>query len=314
MIKVDVISGFLGAGKTTLIRKLLKDYVNDEVVLIENEFGEIGIDGELIKRDGIEVYEISSGCICCIMQDDFKELLEKVINDLKPKRIVIEPTGISILSDIVEVLNDERFNEKIEINSLITVVDAINYFEQEEIFGEFFDDQISNATALIMSKTQLIEREKVEDVIKSLEHRNSKAKIISEKWDYLDTFKTGNILTGEIEDGLKDLFRPDYRPCSDNRFKTYAFISTHRFKREELNSALENLCNKSVGKVIRGKGFLKGVSGGFEFSFTNKIFEVKEVSYEVSGRICFIGTEIVEEEVGKLFKNKSDGIFKCLTS
>lgn len=109
MIKVDVVSGFLGAGKTTLVRKLLKVYEKEKVVLIENEFGEIGIDGELVERDGFEVFEISNGCICCIMQKDFVHMLSRIIEEFKPQRIIIEPTGISILSEIIEILKRPEF-------------------------------------------------------------------------------------------------------------------------------------------------------------------------------------------------------------
>jgi G3E family GTPase len=168
MIKVDVISGFLGAGKTTLVKKLLKAYKHEKVVLIENEFGEIGIDGDIVERDGFDVFEITSGCICCIMKKDFVTIFGKILQGYKPERVVIEPTGISILSEIIEVLKRPEFKDICEINSLITVIDGISYLEQRDVFVEFFEDQIINAGTLIISKSQFVDRVKIDEIIKSL--------------------------------------------------------------------------------------------------------------------------------------------------
>ena len=177
MIKVDVVSGFLGSGKTTLIKSLLKAYENEKVVLIENEFGEIGIDGDIIEREGFQVFEISSGCICCIMKKDFLMVLSRIIKEFNPDRIIIEPTGISILSEIIDMLSTKEVSENCSINSLITVIDSINYLEQCDVFGEFFEDQIINAETLILSKSQFIKQEKVEEIIIELREVNGKQKL-----------------------------------------------------------------------------------------------------------------------------------------
>ncbi|HBC94144.1 MAG TPA: hypothetical protein DCZ10_14915 [Pelotomaculum sp.] len=137
MIKVDVVSGFLGAGKTTLIKLLLKAYENERVVLVENEFGEIGIDGELVERDGFDVFEISNGCICCIMKKDFVQVLARVIEEFKLERIIIEPTGISILSEIIDILRRPEFASQCLINSLLTVVDSVNYLANMILSASF---------------------------------------------------------------------------------------------------------------------------------------------------------------------------------
>jgi len=164
MIKVDIISGFLGAGKTTLIRKLLKAHEDEKVVLIENEIGEIGIDGEIVERDGFQVLELSTGCICCSMKVDFFNTITKVIEDIKPERIIIEPTGIGLLSEIIDIVNRPDFKDRSYINSLITVVDSMNYLDQLDVFGEFFQDQIRNASILALSKTQFVEEQEIKEM------------------------------------------------------------------------------------------------------------------------------------------------------
>jgi G3E family GTPase len=312
VIKVDVISGFLGSGKTTLIRKLLKAYENENVVLIENEFGEIGIDGDIIERDGFEVFEISSGCICCIMQKDFVDLLLRVMKEFKPERIIIEPTGISILSDIIEILRKPEFAERCSINSLITVVDSMNYLEQCEVFGEFFEDQIANASTLVLSKSQFVDEEKVAEIISSLRDLNIDANIITANWDALKMDDFHSLLQGELIMDFKDILHAKYRPCRENEFDTFAIESSNKYTKEELESLLQELQNKQYGQVIRGKGFLKGYDCFLEFSYTNGQFTVNENNLKSSGKLCLIGKGLKELELKELFKVKKGGLLKWL--
>jgi G3E family GTPase len=312
VIKVDVISGFLGSGKTTLIRKLLKAYENENVVLIENEFGEIGIDGDIIERDGFEVFEISSGCICCIMQKDFVDLLLRVMKEFKPERIIIEPTGISILSDIIEILRKPEFAERCSINSLITVVDSMNYLEQCEVFGEFFEDQIANASTLVLSKSQFVDEEKIAEIISSLRDLNIDANIITANWDALKMDDFHSLLQGELIMDFKDILHAKYRPCRENEFDTFAIESSNKYTKEELESLLQELQNKQYGQVIRGKGFLKGYDCFLEFSYTNGQFTVNENNLKSSGKLCLIGKGLKELELKELFKVKKGGLLKWL--
>jgi G3E family GTPase len=312
VIKVDVISGFLGSGKTTLIRKLLKAYENENVVLIENEFGEIGIDGDLIERDGFEVFEISSGCICCIMQEDFVNLLQRIMNEFKPERIIIEPTGISILSDIIDILKKPEFAERCSISSLITVVDSMNYLEQCEVFGEFFEDQIVNASTLVLSKSQLVGEEKTVEIIKSLRDLNTEANIIEADWGALKTEDFYGLLQGDMITDFKDILHAEYRPCRENEFDTFAIESPNKYTKEELEIILHELQNVRYGQVIRGKGFLKGHDCYLEFSYTNGQYTVNENNLKSSGKLCLIGKGLKELELKELFKVKKGGLLKWL--
>lgn len=303
MIKVDVVSGFLGAGKTTLIRMLLKAYQNEKVVLIENEFGEIGIDGELIERDGFEVFEISNGCICCIMQKDFVHMLSRVIEEFTPERIIIEPTGISILSEIIEILRRPDFASKCEINSLLTVVDGINYLEQCDIFGEFFEDQITNANMLILSKSQLIDKKKLAEITESLRQFNKDADIVTKPWSSLGQGDIREFLS-ETQQNFQDLFYTEYKPCSENEFDTVAVETSMKFTVDELEQILTQLGDSLYGQVLRGKGFIKGAASDLEFSYTNGGFVVNESKYKSSGRLCLIGKGLNETEIRSLFANR----------
>ena len=180
MTKVDLISGFLGAGKTTLIQKLLPEvYKNQKVVLIENEFGEIGIDGSFLKETGIIVNEINSGCICCTLQGDFRLALMKVVEDYHPDIILIEPSGVGKLSDILHLVASV---EGLEIHSQSTVVDANRALIYHKNFGEFFDDQIQNATCIILSRTQEINQEKLENDLAMIHELNDHVRVVATPW------------------------------------------------------------------------------------------------------------------------------------
>lgn len=183
MTKIDIISGFLGAGKTTLIQKLIKEvYAGKKVVLVENEFGEIGIDGGFLKDAGIVVNEINSGCICCTLQGDFRNALQEVVKKYDPDHIIIEPSGVGKLSDILSVVKDV---EGLELNSYSTVVDAKRCEIYHKNFKEFFDDQISTAACVILSRTQLVDEETLQKDIAIIRELNHDARIITTPWDDL---------------------------------------------------------------------------------------------------------------------------------
>ena len=183
MTKIDIISGFLGAGKTTLIQKLIKEvYAGKKVVLVENEFGEIGIDGGFLKDAGIVVNEINSGCICCTLQGDFRNALQEVVKKYDPDHIIIEPSGVGKLSDILAVVKDV---EGLELNSYSTVVDAKRCEIYHKNFKEFFDDQITTAACVILSRTQLVDEETLQKDIAIIRELNNDARIITTPWDDL---------------------------------------------------------------------------------------------------------------------------------
>ena len=187
MTKVDIISGFLGAGKTTLISKLLKEALSDEqVVLIENEFGEIGIDGGFLKDAGVEIREMNSGCICCSLVGDFGTSLKEVVDKYHPDRIIIEPSGVGKLSDVIKAVRDLHIENEIRLNSAATVADASKVKVYMKNFGEFFNNQIEHAGTIILSRTQNISEEKLKKAIEMIRELNASAHIITTPWDSLE--------------------------------------------------------------------------------------------------------------------------------
>ena len=186
MTKVDVISGFLGAGKTTFIKELInKVFVGEKLVLIENEFGEIGIDGGFLKDAGIEITEMNSGCICCTLVGDFSKALQKVLEEYHPDRVIIEPSGVGKLSDIVKAIEDVKRDADIEISGRITVVDGKKAKMYLKNFGEFFQDQVAHASTIVISRTQSMSPEKIEECVHMLREENKEAAIISTPWEEL---------------------------------------------------------------------------------------------------------------------------------
>jgi len=199
LTKIDIISGFLGAGKTTLIKKLLDEsFKGEKIVLIENEFGEIGIDGGFLRDAGVEITEMNSGCICCSLVGDFGAALKQVLSDYTPDRIVIEPSGVGKLSDVVAAV--ERVHAEapdLRLNSFVTVVDAAKAKVYMKNFGEFFNDQVEHACAIILSRTQKIDQHKLDGAVTLLRERNPKAAILTTPWDQL----TGAQILSAMEGG-----------------------------------------------------------------------------------------------------------------
>ena len=185
MTKVDIFSGFLGAGKTTLIKKLIEEaYKGEKVVLIENEFGDIGIDGGFLKDSGVQINEMNSGCICCSLVGDFAVALEQVINDFAPDRIIIEPSGVGKLSDVILAV-ENLHNENIALNGFTTVVDAKKAKMYMKNFGEFFNNQIENASAIVLSHTSGLSQDKLDACVAMLREHNKDAEIVTTEWDEL---------------------------------------------------------------------------------------------------------------------------------
>ena len=184
MTQIDIISGFLGAGKTTLIKKLLQEgFPKEKIVLIENEFGEIGIDGGFLKEAGIEIKEMNSGCICCSLVGDFAEALKKCEEQFKPDRIVIEPSGVGKLSDVIGAVQGVQAETEMELHSFTTVADATKCKMYMKNFGEFFNDQIEHANTIVLSRTQKLSEEKLAECLALIREKNPKAVVITTPWE-----------------------------------------------------------------------------------------------------------------------------------
>ena len=196
MTKIDIISGFLGAGKTTFIKKLLEEAIaGEQVVLIENEFGEIGIDGGFLKNSGIEIREMNSGCICCSLVGDFGKSLEEVLTRYQPERVIIEPSGVGKLSDVMNAVRDVAKNLDVKLNSAVTIVDACKCKMYMKNFGEFFNNQVENAGTIVLSRTDVADAKKVQTDVELLRSHNSTASIVTTPVEQL----TGSQLLALIE-------------------------------------------------------------------------------------------------------------------
>ena len=208
MTKIDIFSGFLGAGKTTLIKKLLKEALQDtKVVLIENEFGEIGIDGGFLKEAGIEIKEMNSGCICCSLVGDFGESLKEVLTTYTPERVLIEPSGVGKLSDVVKAVEDVAADLEVQINSAVAVVDATKCKMYIKNFGEFFVNQIEHAGTIILSRTGKISEEKLKTCVEMIREYNKEATIITTPWEQLEGKDILETIEGEdkLEEMMQEL-------------------------------------------------------------------------------------------------------------
>ncbi len=216
MTKIDIISGFLGAGKTTLIKKLISEaFKGEQVVLIENEFGEIGIDGGFLKEAGVNITEMNSGCICCSLVGDFGEALKQVVNDYKPDRVIIEPSGVGKLSDVIKAIQKAGEHVEIALNSATTVVDVTKAKMYIKNFGEFFLNQIEACGTVVLSRTQNVDEAKLLTAVDMIKEHNAEARIITTPWDDI----SGTIIldamehSSSIEDIMKNF---KYDPAVDD--------------------------------------------------------------------------------------------------
>lgn len=337
MTKVDIISGFLGAGKTTFIKKLLSDvWAGEKLVLIENEFGEIGIDGGFLKDAGIEITEMNSGCICCTLVGDFSKALVKVLDEYHPDRVIIEPSGVGKLSDVARAIEAVEKDADIEIDGRITVVDGKKTKMYMKNFGEFFKDQVEHASTIVVSRTQMMTDEKVEECVHTLREENAEATIISTPWDELGKEAISHALTkgAEIESLFEDHEDHDHdhdhcdhdhhdhdhhdhdHDCccghdhdhhhhhhADDVFTSWGKETVHKYTEEELDYLLKALSETtSYGTILRSKGIIQMTDGSWkQFDLVPEEYEVREGQPDYTGRICVIGTDLKEDDLLKLF-------------
>lgn len=303
MIKIDIVSGFLGSGKTTLIKKILNNNKNEKVVVLENEFGQIGIDGELIKKDGLEVIELQNGCICCSIKLNFKNTIEEIIEKLNPDRMIIEPTGVGLLSEILVMLNDKKLKKYLKLNSIITVVDGVNYFDYIDNFGEFYEDQIKHAKTIIISKSQLIDNENLNSVINSLKNINENSYIIYEDCDseaFYKAIKNINELAHFSDEDIKKIKTKDISE-SMKEISSIALMPIKTYSIKDIEKIFGILETESLGKIIRCKGFVNSVNSLLEFNYVNGKYDIKKSCLKICPKLCIIGTELKFEELKKTF-------------
>ena len=344
MTKIDIISGFLGAGKTTLIKKLLSEgFKGEQVVLIENEFGEIGIDGGFLKEAGIEIREMNSGCICCSLVGDFGKSLHEVVDTYHPDRILIEPSGVGKLSDVIKAVQDVQDEIDAELNSFTTVVDVTKCKIYRKNFGEFFSNQIEYAGAVILSRTDKAKPEKIQESVALLRELNEKAPIITTPIEQLpgekilEAMESSKSLEEELlaevaheahehhhdHDQEEHEHHHDHdHECgcgcghhhhdheghhhADDVFTSWGKETIRTYTKEEIGNILKTLEEDgSYGNILRAKGMVAGADGEWiYFDMVPGEHEVRTGAPEYTGRICVIGAEIKEDKLAELFQVK----------
>ena len=226
MTQVEIISGFLGAGKTTLIKKLLEGvFAREQLVLIENEFGEIGIDGGFLKEAGIQIREMNSGCICCSLVGDFAEALKKCVDQYHPDRIVIEPSGVGKLSDVIRAVQGVQEEAGLQLHSFTTVVDATKCRMYMKNFGEFFDDQVAHANTLILSRTQKLNARQLNECLALLRQKNPSAMIVTTPWDQLTSSQIYQAM--EQRELLQKVLELNEKEDAEDELHTHAHSHDH---------------------------------------------------------------------------------------
>ncbi len=322
MTKIDIISGFLGAGKTTLIKKLLSEaLLNEKVVLIENEFGEIGIDGGFLKEAGIEIREMNSGCICCSLVGDFGASLKEVIETYHPERILIEPSGVGKLSDVIKAVENVGDSADIILNSYTTVADVNKCKMYLKNFGEFYRNQVEAAGTLILSRTDTAKPEKIEETVELLREINEKAPIITTPVSRLSAGKLLETMEHTVplekqlieEHCCEHGHHHEEEHCceeghhhhhhADEMFTSWGLETAKSFNKEELKVKLEALESADFyGTVLRAKGMVSGDDGEWiYFDMVPGEQEVRSGQPEYTGRICVIGSGLKETALKELF-------------
>ena len=342
MTKIDIFSGFLGAGKTTLIKKLIKEsFAGQKVVLIENEFGEIGIDGGFLKESGIQINELNAGCICCSLVGDFRAALQQVVEQYHPDRIVIEPSGVGKLSDVTRAVEGVAEHLDVQLSSFVTVADVNKVKMYMKNFGEFYDDQISHASCIILSRTQNATEEKIAAAVAMLREKNPTATIVTTAWDALtgeqilksmstkDDFKAELIAMAakaneehaheDEEEEHEHHHHHDHdddhdEHCccghhhhhhdhdADEVFTSWGVETAKKFSKADIEHALTELDTGNYGMILRSKGIVDGGADGWlEFDYVPGEWEVRARGADVGGKLVVIGSKLDEKAIAALF-------------
>lgn len=343
MTEITIISGFLGAGKTTLIKKLLEEaFQGEKIVLIENEFGEIGIDGGFLKESGIQVNEMNSGCICCSLVGDFGTALKEVLDTYAPDRILIEPSGVGKLSDVVKAVENVAGSMDVRIDSAIVVVDGKKCKMYMKNFGEFFNNQVEHAGTIVLSRTQNMAEEKLQEAVSLLREHNEKATMITTPWDelngkqILDAMHHAELDMGTLHEHHHDHGEHEHHHDHDHEhhhdhgegctcgchdhdhhhhdheghhhadevFTSWGVETPRRYGKEELQQMLEKLSDSGeYGIILRAKGILQNTDGSWmQFDFVPEEYEVRAGSPDYTGRLCVIGSGLNEDALKALFQ------------
>ena len=327
MSKIDIISGFLGAGKTTLIKKLIAEaYQNEKIVLIENEFGEIGIDGTFLKDSGVTINEMNSGCICCSLVGDFETSLKEVLDTYHPDRVIIEPSGVGKLSDVIKAVSTINSDE-MELDNFITVVDAKKCRMYTKNFGEFYNNQVEHASLIVLSRSQDLTEFQLKECLDILKGLNDHSPIITTAWDKLNGLDIINACEVNIQEELLHEHEHHHHhdhececghdhhhhhdhdhECgcghhhhhADEVFNSIGFDTVKKYNEVELSDILNKLCNDD--NVLRAKGFVdSGNEDWWYFDLVPGEFEIRLGKPIYTGQVCVIGKDLDENTIKELF-------------
>ena len=335
MTKVTIISGFLGAGKTTFIKKLLEEVFKDQkIVLIENEFGEIGIDGGFLKDAGVQINEMNSGCICCSLVGDFGKALKQVAADYAPDMIIIEPSGVGKLSDVIAAVEKVKEEAGLELENFITVADGTKCKMYMKNFGEFYNNQIESASTIVLSRTQNMNESKLEEAVNLIQEHNAKAAIVTTPWDDLTGEQIVAALkkTSLVDELLKEIEIDDdddedeecccghhhhhddedehehhhhhhHHHHADDVFNSWGVETPHKYDRAEIESILKRLVEtEEFGVILRAKGMVPDKNGSWiYFDAVPGEYELREGAPEYTGKLCVIGTNVDDAKMKELF-------------
>ena len=316
-VSVDIFSGFLGSGKTMLIKKLLiENAYNKNTVVIENEFGEVSIDGEILRESNIEVKEINSGCICCQVSGKFDDSVLEVINRYKPENIIIEPSGVAKLSEILNILTNIKFSHMIDIRNVFTLVDVMNYEKYISNFKEFYINQIKNADTIVLSRSQYKDKGQIGNIIKSIKKYNNNAVIIDIPWNELkaqDFMKKDTSEKNSREQKIKSmnnnkksffLKKHSHSHNADEVFESYPIHLDRYMNENELKRKFEFISESDVyGNIIRAKGIIENDSGKYyQFDYVPHEFKMREIKWSNRKVISIIGSMLNKKGLENLFK------------
>ncbi|ATW25461.1 CobW family GTP-binding protein [Candidatus Formimonas warabiya] len=314
--EIYIISGFLGAGKTTLIQKLLKEaFMNHKVALIENDFGEISVDAALLKSGGIEVKEINSGCICCSLSGDFVKALKELLSRFHPDKIVIEPSGVGKLSDIMKACSDPLIQPHAKVMAKITVADVKRCKMYLDNFGEFFEDQIQHADVILLSRTENLP-DKVDNARKLLKSLNTQAVIFSKPWNRITAseilFPAQEYHTHSAHRDLIHMCNCgqhgqehdcDHNHGAEDIFDTVTIRTNQIFSMEDLKARVSNMERIAQGTILRAKGIVRGTNGYINLQYLPG--DIRMTNCATGGdMLCIIGRNLNRQELVCLFNGK----------
>ena len=334
MSKINIISGFLGAGKTTFIQKLLKEvFTGEKIVIIENEFGEIGIDAGFLKNAGVQITEMNSGCICCSLVGDFGASLKEVKEKFSPDRIIIEPSGVGKLSDVIKAVQNVQNEAELIFDSSMTVADSTKCKIYMKNFGEFYNNQIEHADTIVLSRTQNLSQDKLEKCVSTIRTKNNKASIITTPWEQLQ----GSHLLEAMEkasfeektlaeelahshprgncpqcQGEHNHEHEHHHGCGHHHehehhhaeeiFTSWGQETVKKYSKEELSKILASLSEEDYGIILRAKGILPDTEGNWMyFDFVPGEYEIRQGKPDYTGTICVIGSKLHTDALAALF-------------